>query len=664
MMRQATAISGLPIGQTGGAPKPPERKAQIGIFANKAPRSLMCFTLENGFRRSCIRLADSHTFENFILITIFANCAALGFYTPLPDKDDSSIQESLDSVDRVFLAIFTMECIIRIIANGFLFHPNAYLRDVFCTLDFFIVVMGLISLAVESLEQNKLMINISPENAAAHNNDSGADQLRALRAVRVLRPLRLISGIPSLQIVVNSIWRALIPLLHIAMLALFVIVIYAVVGLELFKSKLNTTCFIKDPNMQRFYYPNVADDMTYHDIFYVPDHIGPSLNRHDDATLNSSLVFMNRFILADDKDDPGSIQLCQPIQIPVLKEVVESQKFSQNDGNLQALIERLEGKKGRSLYYNIDYVNLILDPAVVARKDEIQAKMTGRVCPEDDNICLPDYEKIHFPGPMFGIIQFDNFFNAFITVFQCLTLEGWTDVMYHTYNVGIGQSLSSVYFFSLIILGSFFVMNLILGVLSGEFSKEREKAKARGDFQKLRERQQIEEDYRGYLDWIKEAEDVDCIGRSSNEQTPNKQYDNNLHNTLLDKTIKLQNHDELSDRLSDDEYSSIGSARSQSKLTQFSQRVCFSFMIMICGQNWQSINKKVRRRCRKIVKSQMFFWAIIVLLFVNTIAHCSIHYQQPEWLTKLQDLINYVLMLVFTVEMFLKIYALGFESYC
>lgn len=35
-----------------------------------------------------------------------------------------------------------------------------------------------------------------------------------------------------------------------------------------------------------------------------------------------------------------------------------------------------------------------------------------------------------------------------------------------------------------------------------EFSKEREKAKARGDFQKLREKQQLEEDLRGYLDWI------------------------------------------------------------------------------------------------------------------------------------------------------------------
>ena len=38
-----------------------------------------------------------------------------------------------------------------------------------------------------------------------------------------------------------------------------------------------------------------------------------------------------------------------------------------------------------------------------------------------------------------------------------------------------------------------------------EFSKEREKAKARGDFQKLREKQQIDEDVRGYLDWITQA---------------------------------------------------------------------------------------------------------------------------------------------------------------
>jgi len=56
-----------------------------------------------------------------------------------------------------------------------------------------------------------------------------------------------------------------------------------------------------------------------------------------------------------------------------------------------------------------------------------------------------------------------------------------------------------------------------------EFSKEREKAKARGDFQKLREKQQLEEDLRGYLDWITQAEDIepdaDEKEESSNQQS-------------------------------------------------------------------------------------------------------------------------------------------------
>lgn len=45
--------------------------------------------------------------------------------------------------------------------------------------------------------------------------------------------------------------------------------------------------------------------------------------------------------------------------------------------------------------------------------------------------------------------------------------------------------------------------------INREFSKEREKAKNRGDFHKLREKQQIEDDLRGYLDWITQAEDIE-----------------------------------------------------------------------------------------------------------------------------------------------------------
>ena len=34
-------------------------------------------------------------------------------------------------------------------------------------------------------------------------------------------------------------------------------------------------------------------------------------------------------------------------------------------------------------------------------------------------------------GPHGGIINFDNIIYASITVFQCITMEGWTDVLYY-----------------------------------------------------------------------------------------------------------------------------------------------------------------------------------------------------------------------------------------
>lgn len=47
----------------------------------------------------------------------------------------------------------------------------------------------------------------------------------------------------GLQVVLNSIIKAMVPLLHIALLVLFMIIIYAIVGQELFKGKMHKTCY-------------------------------------------------------------------------------------------------------------------------------------------------------------------------------------------------------------------------------------------------------------------------------------------------------------------------------------------------------------------------------------------------------------------------------------
>ena len=47
-----------------------------------------------------------------------------------------------ESIEYVFLVIFTLETILKIIAYGFVMHSGAYLRNGWNALDFVIVVIG------------------------------------------------------------------------------------------------------------------------------------------------------------------------------------------------------------------------------------------------------------------------------------------------------------------------------------------------------------------------------------------------------------------------------------------------------------------------------------------------------------------------------------------
>jgi len=61
-----------------------------------------------------------------------------------------------------------------------------------------------------------------------------------------IRLMVFILFISGLQVVLNSILKAMVPLLHIALLVIFVIIIYAIVGLELFCGSLHKTCYLNN----------------------------------------------------------------------------------------------------------------------------------------------------------------------------------------------------------------------------------------------------------------------------------------------------------------------------------------------------------------------------------------------------------------------------------
>ena len=55
------------------------------------------------------------------------------------------------------------------------------------------------------------------------------------------------------------------------------------------------------------------------------------------------------------------------------------------------------------------------------------------------------------------------------------------------------------------------------------------------------------------------------------------------------------------------------------------------------------------------------FWLIIMLVFLNTCVLATEHYKQPTWLDHFQAVTNLFFVILFTLEMFLKMYALGLQ---
>ncbi|NP_001277264.1 voltage-dependent L-type calcium channel subunit alpha-1C isoform 11 [Mus musculus] len=286
----------------------------------------------------------------------------------------------------------------------------------------------------------------------------------------------------------------------------------------------------------------------------------------------------------------------------------------------------------------------------------------GRQC-QNGTVCKPGWD-----GPKHGITNFDNFAFAMLTVFQCITMEGWTDVLYWV-NDAVGRDWPWIYFVTLIIIGSFFVLNLVLGVLSGEFSKEREKAKARGDFQKLREKQQLEEDLKGYLDWITQAEDIDPENEDEgmDEDKPrNRGAPAGLHDQKKGKFAWFSHSTETHVSMPTSETESVntenvagGDIEGENCGARLAHRISKSKF----SRYWRRWNRFCRRKCRAAVKSNVFYWLVIFLVFLNTLTIASEHYNQPHWLTEVQDTANKALLALFTAEMLLKMYSLGLQAY-
>ena len=150
-------------------------------------KSCCIFRGESWFRRQIVWFTCWPVFDNLIITLILVNSLMLTM-VDYSDRDAEVISDHnrmIEFIGSIFTYIFTLECVLKIIAMGFVMHRNSYLRDYWNWLDFFVVCISI--------------IEIIP----------GIPKIKALRTLRVLRPLRSVNALPQMRRLIGSLLASL-----------------------------------------------------------------------------------------------------------------------------------------------------------------------------------------------------------------------------------------------------------------------------------------------------------------------------------------------------------------------------------------------------------------------------------------------------------------------
>jgi len=311
-------------------------KESLGVFDNK-----------NKLRIWSVWLITSKRFDLCVLFLILLNSIFLGMMDYTDEENVSWQNQLVEKSEPVFTALFTIEAVVKIIAMGFAIGKGSYLSDAWNWLDFIVVITSLLN-AVPSMQ------NIS-----------------GLRTFRLFRPLRSLTALPSMRILVGTLLASVSQLGGIFGLAIFFFLIFAILGVSLW---------------------------------------------------------------------PGASHYrCRMTEFPI----------------------------------NGDWVPYSNDTRICGGSRQCPAGWCGSLIEAYDqgfNITVDLHRDSSIKELNWGITNFDNIGSAFLTIFQCITMEGWTKVMYIFQDSQLDEAVS-IFFIFCVVICSFFLLNLTIAVMLNKYEE-------------------------------------------------------------------------------------------------------------------------------------------------------------------------------------------------
>lgn len=189
------------------------------IQVNCVHSSLFLFSFGSSLRNVLVRMVNSFWFTSLILVAIILN----SIFLALQDPGLSSarwLQSFLGIADYVFLGLFAVEMVVKIVAYGFIAHSKSYLRVSWNILDCVVVLTGFVALA----------------------NGIGSG-VSALRVFRVLRPLRTVARVRSLRHILTRLMNSMPRMVDVFVLLMFVAWVLDIFGVQLFMGTLHQRCY-------------------------------------------------------------------------------------------------------------------------------------------------------------------------------------------------------------------------------------------------------------------------------------------------------------------------------------------------------------------------------------------------------------------------------------
>ena len=393
-------------------------------------KSLFLFKHDMPCRIVFFNIIKHPAFDQFILFIIVAGSILLAWETPLWDPD-STQSIVVSYINLVFNGIFIAEMLTKIVALGFVAHEGAYLRSAWNVLDFLIVIISIILMASQGNEDLK--------------------GLRSLRVLRALRPLRTINRAPQLKLVINALGASIWPILQTLMMISIFFIIFSTLAVTYFQGSLSA-CDTSS-----------ATDYAIHDDQY-------------------ELILCNEY-------NDTSRALCREWQ-DLDPEIQQNWAAREADRQFAAWQNYVDMQAGRvsglteyaanvTAMYGTDeayYAQLVTSDFVNANNTRIfpnyiQGPVTSRM------VC----EWLGYEWAPLTDQSFNNVFPSLASLYELSTTEGWIDVMWYAADArGLDMEpvrdcnkYAVLFFILFIMVGTFFAMNLFIGIICDTFAEKR-----------------------------------------------------------------------------------------------------------------------------------------------------------------------------------------------